>query len=468
MKKKILITVAVAMLISLLAICLAACNPFKWKSVGGGEPNAEVLSQGGYVVQQGKYLYYINGYAGTDADNTWGTPVKQSLTRCELDQNGNVVEGTHKVVVPKLIFNATTEGGFAIFGEWIYYATTNDDKDKNGTASTTNMDFMRTKIDGSVTQLLGRISNRSARYIFTKTRVLYYLNNTVSYIDFSKLNGKPNKNGKGTSKGDLLTDVSSLQWAYGLDKFFYTQTISGNDSYKHYNELCEINYDGGEKRTLATQTTFMTGEDPALEPTNVFQYSLQKVFVEEDGSATIYYTKSYTLDSTAVQMGLFMANVKASTENIATGEGKEKQLNNANSSSATLYPLGYGKGAIVSTSNGNFLQDGNTPASEGVWVTGASQTVWNVIGDYAYYSASSPTEIFKVKVSGGNSESVLKEGINSTFMVLDFIGTRLYFFSSDDDNYLHTIDLLNYDAKDEDGNLIGSVYIGFEREEEEA
>ena len=91
-----------------------------------------------------------------------GTPVKQSIVRSELNEDGSVNNATTKVVVPKIIYNSSAKGGFAIFGEWIYYATPNNDRDKNGTASTTDTDFMRTKIDASVTQRLGKINTRSA------------------------------------------------------------------------------------------------------------------------------------------------------------------------------------------------------------------------------------------------------------------------------------------------------------------
>ena len=173
MKKKIIGVVSLLALVVILATALVACNPYKWNGIGGGDPSAEVESNGGYVVKQGKYLYYINGYEGTGgSNNEWGTPVKQSIVRSELNEDGSVNNATTKVVVPKIIYNSSAKGGFAIFGEWIYYATPNNDRDKNGTASTTDTDFMRTKIDASVTQRLGKINTRSAEYLFTPTRVL--------------------------------------------------------------------------------------------------------------------------------------------------------------------------------------------------------------------------------------------------------------------------------------------------------
>lgn len=470
MKKKVIVIAASLMLIAILAVCLVACNPYKWDSIGKGE-NVAAESNGGYVVKQGKYLYYINGYAGTDADNSWGTPVKQSLVRAELDENGNVKAGTSKIVVPKLIFNATTDGGFAIFGDWIYYATTNDDKDKTGTASTTNMDFMRTKTDGSVTQLIGRLNDssaRSTRYIFTESKILYYSNSAINYIDFSGMKtNKFIKNGKGAKSGVLVSSVASVAWSYDTNKIFYSKTVSGDESYKHYNELHCINKDGTGDKILATQDTFIEqGEDVAAEHTKVFQYSVISIYPEQDGAVTVYYTKSFTRGS-AVQDGLYCAKIADSTTSILD---VEKQLNRTGGTSVTLYPLGYELGAIVSdSSRGNYLESGSD-LDNWVLVTSTSQTIWGVRGDYVYFTNSSGALSKVTYKKAGVVQAVLdaSETVLTSFMKIDFIGDKLYFFASSDDNYLHVIDVNAFDPtkKDDEGNLIKSEYIGFEREEE--
>ena len=107
--------------------------------------------------------------------------------RAELNADGTVNNATAKVVVPKSIYNSSASGGFAVYGDWIYYATPNNDEDSTGTPSTTHTDFMRTKTDGSVTQLIGTINSRSSNYLFTPTRVLFSTdsNATVYYFDFS-------------------------------------------------------------------------------------------------------------------------------------------------------------------------------------------------------------------------------------------------------------------------------------------
>ena len=63
MNKKLFVSIiAVVALVAVFATLFVGCNPLKWESVGGGEPNADVESNGGYFVKQGKYVYFINGY----------------------------------------------------------------------------------------------------------------------------------------------------------------------------------------------------------------------------------------------------------------------------------------------------------------------------------------------------------------------------------------------------------------------
>ena len=83
MKKKILSAIAATLILAVCIVCLVACNPYKMDAIGGGDASAKVESNGGYVVKQGNYVYFINGYVGADADATWGAATKQGIVRAE-------------------------------------------------------------------------------------------------------------------------------------------------------------------------------------------------------------------------------------------------------------------------------------------------------------------------------------------------------------------------------------------------
>lgn len=463
MKKKLISVFAAALVLVLCIAALVACNPYKADSIGSGESNAAVESNGGYVVKQGRFIYFINGYVGESADNTWGKATKQGIVRAEY-KNGQVDPSTAKLVVPKSVYNSSTAGGIAVHGDWIYYTSVNTDKDKSGTASTVNTDFMRTKTDGSVTQLIGTIGTRSAKYMFTESRVLYFANNTIGYIDFSGMNDKTTDKGNGAVKGTLVENVENVVWDYATDTIFFVESAPSEDSYKNYNNLCSIKADGSDKKTLATIDTFISeGKDPVNDQLNVFKYSLVNMYVEEDGDCTLYYTKSHTLNSESHTDGLFMA--KASNF-----KGTQKLLNTI--ASTTLVPLGYGKegalaGALAYNSqsvycwyNGEVDEDGNV--KNPLQVTSSSQTIWKVDqtnGIVYFTSTSSATSISKIsyREAKDNATVIMAEGIKTDWLVLDFVGNDFFFFATDDENYLHTINLDTFDKNAKDAK---STYIG--------
>lgn len=452
MKKKLFSVFAAVLVLVICIAALVACNPYKADSIGSGDSSAAVESNGGYVVKQGRFIYFINGYVGESADNAWGAATKQGIVRAEI-KDGKVDPKSAKLVVPKSVYNSSNVGGIAIHGDWIYYTSVNTAKDKTGTASTVNTDFMRTKTDGSVTQLIGTIGTRSAKYIFTKSRVLYYTNNTIGFIDFSKMNDKATDKGKGAVKGTLAENVENVVWDYATDSIFYVQTAPSEDSYKNYNNLCTIKADGSGQKVLATQSTFVQeGKNAVDDQLNVFKYSLVNMYVEEDGDCTLYYTKSHTL-SGSVPDGLFMAkasNVKDS----------EKNLNTI--ASTTLVPLGYAEGALAYNSNSVYCWYNGVEKENPVQVTSTSQTIWKVdkAQGVVYYTASSSAKsISKIsyREAKDNATVIMEEGIKTDWLVLDFVGNDFYFFASDDDNYLHTVNLETFDKDAEDA---ASTYIG--------
>lgn len=453
MKKKLFSVFAAVLVLVICIAALVACNPYKADSIGSGDSSAAVESNGGYVVKQGRFIYFINGYVGESADNAWGAATKQGIVRAEI-KDGKVDPKSAKLVVPKSVYNSSNVGGIAIHGDWIYYTSVNTAKDKTGTASTVNTDFMRTKTDGSVTQLIGTIGTRSAKYLFTTSRVLYYTDNTIGYIDFSGMNDKATDKGKGAVKGTLVEKVENVVWSYDTDAIYYVQTAPSEDSYKNYNNLCTIKADGSGQKVLATQTTFVAeGVDPVNDQLNVFKYNILNLYVESDGDCTLYYTKSHTLNSTSVSDGLFMA--KASNV-----KGTEKNLNTI--ASTTLVPLGYAEGALAYNSNSVYCWYNGVEKENPVQVTSTSQTIWKVdkAKGVVYYTASSSAKsISKIsyREAKDNAAVIMEEGIKTDWLVLDFVGNDFYFFASDDDNYLHTVNLETFDKDAEDA---ASTYIG--------
>ena len=459
--------VSICALVLITILSLTACNKYKWNKIPGGDASAASISNGGYVVEQGNYVYFINGYVGDVTENAWGDAYKQSIMRCNKNTDGTYDLSTATVVVPKSIYYDSTKAGFAIFGNFIYYATPNVDKDSSGTASTTHTDFMRTSLDGQVTQLITTRNSRSTEFLFTPTRILFYESNTISYVDFSGM--KTNKNitdGKGAYSGTLVEKVSTYFWGYDADYtvgqdasiadyVFFTQTLS--NSYEHYNMLKCIRYDGTGETVLATYTTWLTDAEIANGYTNypekVFTFSIKTAKVESDSQITLVYSKSITLGSsqTSTVVGTFMNKVT-----LAGGFDKATEKNISSTDISEIYSLGYDNGVIaVIDSKIKHINGTETELVVGKSATYTTAlTLDNKI--YVYYTESSNDAIYRVCVNpADNEKKIFAEAMHTESYVFDFVGTRLFFISEDDYDYIHYVDLAAYN-----GEVLKSTFVG--------
>lgn len=481
MNKKKICAVAVAVVVLIAAIfVLTACNKYKWDSIGAGDSAGTVVSNGGYYVEQGGYAYFINGYVGDNDANDWGTPYKQSIMRAELNADGTVNNATAKVVVPKSIYNQSTSGGFAIYGDWIYYATPNNDEDTTGTASTTHTDFMRTKTDGSLTQLIGTINSRSSNYLFTPTRVLFSTdsNATVYYFDFSGM--KENKslsNRKGVTEGVLIENATSVVWGYDLsreagagaqvsDYIFYTEKLTDDsNSYEFYNKLCCVRYDGSDRRVLLDNTSFLAEGDNYLNtPEKVFNFTLSKLFYESDNEVTLYYTKSVEINGSATSAGLYLNTF---TLDGGLGAAGEKKL--TENSSTTFFPMGKAEGILLQSNSRYYLVTGtgadDIKLSDGRVVIGASSTVQAVIDGYVYYTDANA--LYRINLdaaaTGGspNAERIIAAGVKTDWLALEFVdkgdNALLFYFDTEEYTYTSYVVLTAFDGEELTPVMIGDM-----------
>lgn len=113
MNKKI---IAVIALVLVLTIGLVACNGKTYKSSGVADGNkyasSPVENNGSFVVKQGGYVYFVNAYVGADAENKFGKQEKSCLYRAELDENGNIIEGSRVALVNKTFIRPARNPAF--------------------------------------------------------------------------------------------------------------------------------------------------------------------------------------------------------------------------------------------------------------------------------------------------------------------------------------------------------------------
>ena len=186
---KIICTAVAAISAASLAF-LPACKN-NWGGVSGEKDKSEtVTSNGGFLVETGGdsdgYVYFINGKTSNTAANSFGSVVKGSVQRLKkTDLNAGNYANT-QTVVPSVVYanSSNLNAGIYIYGGYIYYTTPSADKNADGVVQNGNLEFKRTKLDGTDTSgKLWSTDNLGVDYRFVEVDgtvyILYALNENL-------------------------------------------------------------------------------------------------------------------------------------------------------------------------------------------------------------------------------------------------------------------------------------------------
>jgi hypothetical protein len=136
----------------LASVCFAGCTPstYSLPKLDGEISAAAATSNGGFVVEKGDYVYFINGKETYTASNYFGVTKGGLMRIAKADLTaGNY--GEAEMVVPMVFASQNYDSGIYIYGDYVYFATPTSDKDKYGTVLNNMLDFKRAKLDGTET-----------------------------------------------------------------------------------------------------------------------------------------------------------------------------------------------------------------------------------------------------------------------------------------------------------------------------
>lgn len=209
-----------------------------------GEVTGEVSSQGGFVVQKGEYVYFINGVETNTSDNTYGTPVKGALMRIKT-ADVKAGKNTAETVVPSLMVAADYTSGLYIYGDRVYYATPNTVGNTSGTIDNTVLSFRSAKLDGSDIQEHFRVADNATVYRFVTVNDAVY----IIYVTDSTLSSY----NTATETDTTLAENVSAYVVSSSDKsdpyIYYTMSVSeGADTdapyqFTTYNQIYRVRAD---------------------------------------------------------------------------------------------------------------------------------------------------------------------------------------------------------------------------------
>ncbi len=181
-KSKKIISIVAAATLSLSALAFGGCGKVEYKGeeMDGYVSADAVSSNGGFAVEKGNYVYFINGKEENTAENTYGDVVKGALMRISKDDLAKGNGSAAKVVVPSLFVSGSFDSGIYIYGDYVYYATPTADKDNDGQVANSSLDFKRAKLDGSEAPMGGkdeyffRLSSNTVKYRFVEDNDVVY------------------------------------------------------------------------------------------------------------------------------------------------------------------------------------------------------------------------------------------------------------------------------------------------------
>lgn len=180
--KKIIVTL-LAVIMS-LGLVFAGCNQssthYENKLDG---LDGKVASNGGFVVEKGDYVYFINGVAANTDDNTFGKTVTGALVRVKKSDLAKVADRDTKttaetqMVIPSLFVAGDMTSGFYMFDDKssVYFASPYTEKNKAGEVENSKLSFARASLDGKEKTVIATVDDNTTVYRYVEKDGTVYL-----------------------------------------------------------------------------------------------------------------------------------------------------------------------------------------------------------------------------------------------------------------------------------------------------
>ena len=442
MRKRVLLLIVAALLLACVLGAFCACESYKTDPLAtGGNKDAVVQSNGGLVVRQGDYLYFVNGYTGYltehGSDNWFGNVRKGAIVRVSY-HNGDLGDD-YVVVVPKSVMADSASVGFSIFGDWIYYVTPGSEEDRSGKVNTDELEFLRTRLDGTETQKILILEDTSVSYNYTSS-ALVYLDSSDNKLYSKDLSAKSFKE---KDKGKCLAEeVTSVQFIKNetydpsvseisiADYVLYTKNAA--EAHEKWNILYAVDPLGNAMPKI------LIGPD-SYQPAKYYVKLLATSFT--NGKLAIYYTKADS-SSSEKTYGTFAYQFENKDLNFSkAGEValSAKELSN-------LFPLGYSEGVVKTGSNSViYYTDGK--AAKGYGELNLA-TLLLVENDNFYYLNSDGVLLYYPLDGNSNAQFAYTTGekMMTSFTGVEFYDGYFYFILDDDYDYMARVKLSEIDV----------------------
>ncbi len=429
-KSKKIISILAAATLTFSAMSLSACGneDYKGESLSVGyDSSAAVTSNGGFVVEKGNYVYFINGQESSTASNKYGDVVKGALMRISKSELASGDYSKAQIVVPSLFVTGNYDSGVYIYGDYVYYATPTTDKDESGNVASSYLDFKRAKIDGSEAPMGGkndyffRLSSNSTKYRFVEAgenKTVYCL-----YEENSQLKSYNTSTGETTvlveGAGTIYYDTQDLS----NPNVYYTMSVSlgldeENTTSQDYNQIFTVNAAASVSVDAATATYTAkdeTGAEVAKYDFNEEFFKAENEEAKENKEDEPYDLGDYTTYP-YVNLGKLVLDGIGSTSEIPTHRTDVKEGDNA--SAEALF--GYTYTIQSYTNDGLYFTRvaAKTSDSAYLYYMPEERTDWNIISGNGKVSEvskdttkASSSAIYMKPIDGKHTYFYLADGV---------------------------------------------------------
>ena len=172
MKKKFTKIISMIACLVLCITCFVACGNKDWSknvTLNEYDATASANSNGGFVVERGDYVYFVNGVQNYATENKFGEPIKGALMVAKKDLS------KVEILLPKIIASGDYTAGIYVFGDYVYYATPSTTKTGSGVVNYNDLVFARTKLDGSKTEEFLTVTGNTTMFRYAEVSGNVYL-----------------------------------------------------------------------------------------------------------------------------------------------------------------------------------------------------------------------------------------------------------------------------------------------------
>lgn len=339
MKKPVnkIICGALATVVALGISAAAGCSGYRPTALGGDYSAGEVVSNGGFAVEKGDYVYFINGVESNTANNTLGVPVKGAIMRISTADLKGRNYALADMVVPTVTYSQNYETGIFVYGDYVYYSTPSTTVISDGSVQNTRLELKSAKLDGTGISKNPYITfdglNVDFRFVEDGGTV-YVLYAATSETLYGESTGVTNLHSINTATGEntlLAYNVKSYLFDAANKsnpKVYYTMSVTdysgaSNTDYGYNQVYCvsaadkepnEYDFDSVEgwnkdnDRYINCGDLVLDGIGGPTDPATVFNF-------KSDGSAKNNVSYTYTLKTYTGSTLFYTRTTSSSTQN---------------------------------------------------------------------------------------------------------------------------------------------------------